>query len=159
MKNIIGRIIDSELPEIKMDWDERQTVHIYLAGPDFPRYDTSLFDEIEQSLKNYNLVPHRPIKENGLYTGNETDAERQAMYEKDVELLVKCDFMIAILIDDDPGTFVEIGWMNHAEKPIVLFDPYKKAQNLFLVRSVDCIVYSVDELFLEVCNLLNRFKE
>lgn len=45
--------------------------------------------------------------------------------------------------------------MNHAEKPIILFDPYKKAQNLFLVRSVDRIVYSVEELFREIVRLLN----
>ncbi|WP_421662691.1 nucleoside 2-deoxyribosyltransferase [Lysinibacillus telephonicus] len=108
-KREVGRINEREFPELKLSWDNRQNVNIYLAGPDFPRYDTSLFDEIEQSLKLYNLSPHRPIKENGLFTGNETYEIRQAMYDKDVELLKKCDFMIAILIDDDPGTFVEIG--------------------------------------------------
>ncbi|WP_084078073.1 7-cyano-7-deazaguanine synthase [Ureibacillus massiliensis] len=161
-KDTVKLIKNEEILEtsgVRISWESRQKMHIYLAGPDFPMFDTKLFDKIEDILEYHNFVPHRPIKENGLFMGNESYKERQEIYNKDVELLKKCELMIAILIEDDPGTFVEIGWMNHAGKPIILFDPYKKAYNLFLTKSVTRIVHTIDELLLEVFNLLNQSVE
>ncbi|MFS0671663.1 7-cyano-7-deazaguanine synthase [Ornithinibacillus sp. 179-J 7C1 HS] len=160
-KNTVSLIENDilKMSGVRIPWEERQKIHIYIAGPDFPSQDREFFDEIEKTLKYHNFVPHRPIKENGLYTGEESYREQQIMYNKDIELLKKCDLMIAILVDEDPGTFVEIGWMKHAGKPILLFDPYKKAFNLFLKKSVTNIVYTLDEVLFEVYNLCNRSVE
>lgn len=158
-KNVVSLIDFNEIPQIsgiRIPWEERQNINIYIAGPDFPSLDREFFNIVEQTLKYHNFIPHRPIIENGLYTGNESFKDQQNMYNKDIDLLKKCDLMIAILTDDDPGTFVEIGWMNHAGKPIILFDPYKKAFNLFLRKSVTSIANTIDEVLFEVYNLCNR---
>lgn len=154
--NLIEEENIQQISGVRIPWETRQRKHIYLAGPDFPSLDRNLFEKIEESLKYHNFVPHRPILENGLFTGKESYSEQQIMYNRDVALLEKSDLMIAVLLEDDPGTFVEIGWMKHAEKPIILFDPFKKAFNLFLTKSVTCIVHTLDEVIFEVFNLLNQ---
>lgn len=134
---------------------EAKNIHIYLAGPDFPHIDTRWIDELETLLQDEGYIPHRPIKENGLFTGNETDEEQQLIFEKDVELLEQADMLIAVMINDDPGTYVEVGWVAKAGKPVILFDPDHRVRNLFLARSADAVVHSIEEMSNIVQNLLN----
>ncbi|MFJ7731881.1 7-cyano-7-deazaguanine synthase [Lysinibacillus sp. NPDC097231] len=143
------------LKGVRLPWDIRKEKHIYIAGPDFPNNDRRYFEEIELALKYHNFVPHRPIIENGLYTGQEEYHVQQQIYNKDLELLEKSELMIAVLLENDPGTLVEIGWMNKKGKPIILFDPFNIAHNLFLKKSVTCIVKTMDEVIYQVFKLLN----
>lgn len=147
-----------KLDGIRLPWDTRNKIHIYIAGPDFPNRDRTYFDKIESMLMYHNFQPHRPIKENGVYTGNEHYHIQQEMYQRDVELLEVSELMIAVLLDNDPGTLVEIGWMNRHEKPIILYDPFNIAHNLFLKKSVDCIVHQLDELIYQVYNVLSKYR-
>ena len=41
----------------RLSWDERKKHHIYISGPDFPEQKTSLFDELEISLRYHNFNP------------------------------------------------------------------------------------------------------
>lgn len=143
------------LKGVRLPWDIRDEKHIYIAGPDFPNKDRRYFEELECALKYHNFVPHRPIIENGLYTGQEEYHIQQQIYNNDLKLLEKADLMIAILLDNDPGTLVEIGWMNKKGKPIILFDPFNIAHNLFLKKSVTSIAKTMDEVIYQVFNLLN----
>lgn len=140
----------------RLSWNERKKHHIYIAGPDFPDQETSLFDELETSLRYHNFNPHRPIKENGLYSSSLNEQERQEIYYKDLALLKKCSVMIAVLLYNDPGTLVEIGFYSSHNKKVILFDPFRKAENLFLIKSVTKICYSLDEVIDALFYIIGR---
>lgn len=148
-KNLIGNLDFAEietLPAKRISWDERKKHHIYIAGPDFPNIDTTLIEELYDNLKYHNFVPHRPVTENGVIVGDEPEQVQQEAYQKDIKLLEMSSVLIAVILYDDPGTYVEIGYMAKSNKPIILFDPYKQVNNLFLRKSVDYIVHSMNEV-------------
>ncbi|WP_425622524.1 nucleoside 2-deoxyribosyltransferase [Brevibacillus borstelensis] len=140
----------------ELHWEERQNFHIYIAGPDFDNVDTLWIDKVEECLRYHNFVPHRPVKENGLIKGHEPEVQQQEAYDKDIALLHKCQILIAVLINDDPGTYVELGWMAKAGKPTVLFDPEKKATNLFLKKTATTVCHTLGQVVDEVYHLLGR---
>ena len=58
---------------------------------------------------------------------------------EDTEMLSECKIMIATLLYNDQGTLVEIGNYQANGKPIILYDPYLKLDNMFLKNS--CTYY------------------
>nr|WP_230309176.1 nucleoside 2-deoxyribosyltransferase [Planomicrobium sp. YIM 101495] len=133
-------------------------IQVYLAGPDFPHIDTKWIDELHDRLNQEGFVSRRPIQENGLFTGNETDEQRQEIFDNDVRLLEETSMLIAVLLNDDPGTYVEIGWMSKAGKPVIIFDPHQEATNLFLVKSADAIAYTINEVIEHAKRLSDRME-
>jgi sugar/nucleoside kinase (ribokinase family) len=115
-----------------LPWEKRKTINIYLAAPDFPYVDTSIIDQVEANLKYHNFAPRRPIQENGLVSWDLNGNQQNEIFNKDMLLLEQCDILIAILIYDDPGTLLELGYFAKSGKPTVLYDPFYKAENLFL---------------------------
>ncbi|AXN41032.1 7-cyano-7-deazaguanine synthase [Peribacillus butanolivorans] len=144
------------LPAKRLSWGEREKHHIYIAGPDFPDVDTRLIKEVHDNLKYHNFIPHRPVIENGIITGSETEEQQQEAYQKDIALLEKSSVLIAVILNDDPGTYVEIGYMAKSGKPVIVFDPYKQVRNLFLKKSADYIVHSMNEVIDTVYDVLGR---
>lgn len=143
-----------EMKGTELHWEERENFHVYIAGPDFDNVNTMWIDKIEDCLLYHNFVPHRPVKENGVIKGNEPEIEQQKVYDKDIELLNKCQILIAVLIIDDPGTYVELGWMAKAGKPTILFDPERKATNLFLKKTATTVCHTLGQVIDEVYRLL-----
>ncbi|WP_163969651.1 nucleoside 2-deoxyribosyltransferase [Oceanobacillus halotolerans] len=74
--------------------EERRNEHIYIAGPDFPQIDTKPIDDIYEALAKQHFTPRRPIQENGLVTGEETEEEKLAIYEKDIRLQEECSMLV-----------------------------------------------------------------
>ncbi|WP_368974856.1 nucleoside 2-deoxyribosyltransferase [Caldifermentibacillus hisashii] len=146
------------LKGVRLKWEDRRAHHIYIAGPDFPNINTKSIDDIYESLIYHNFYPHRPVKENGLITGEEKESDQQLVYDKDIELLNKCSILIAVLINDDPGTYVEIGWMAHSGRPTILYDPSYLANNLFLEKTVSYICHSLTEVIDTVFKCLGSEK-
>jgi queuosine biosynthesis protein QueC len=144
------------LPAKSLSWGDREKHHIYIAGPDFPDVDTRLIKEVYDNLKYHNFNPHRPVVENGIITGSETQGQQQEAYQKDIALLEKSSVLIAVILNDDPGTYVEIGYMAKSGKPVIVFDPYKQVRNLFLKKSADYIVHSMNELIDTLYDVLGR---
>jgi queuosine biosynthesis protein QueC len=130
----------------RISWEERNNKHIYIAGPDFPDVDTTLIKKLHENLLYHNFCPHRPIMENGLITGSESIKEQEDAFQADLALLEKSSLLIAVILNDDPGTYVEIGWMAKAGKPVIIFDPYKQVRNLFLKKSATHIAHSMNEV-------------
>jgi len=131
---------------IRLPWEKRQDIHIYLAGPDFPNVDTSLIDKVERNLKYHNFSTHRPIQENGLITGRETESEELRIFQNDIQLLKECDLLVAISLTEDSGTMAELGYFRQMQKPAILFDPLNKIDNMFVQRIVNRVCYNFTEL-------------
>lgn len=143
-------VLDSYTPDkingVRVDFSKRKYIHIYIAGPDFKdsKY-TNYFDKIYEIIQYHNFNGHLPIRENGDGAGK-SSIEQSKMYKADIELLDKCQIMIACGFENDSGTMAEIGYFKANKKPIILLDINKEVNNMFIRHTVDKIVYSLDEL-------------
>ena len=137
---IIQNIYDFvEMEGIRVPWNVRVNYPIYMAAPDFDYVDTEKLDILEASLLYHNFKPRRPIQENGQVNKDMDMSEERAIFAKDMDLLSECKIMIATLLYNDQGTLVEIGNYQASGKPIILYDPYLKLDNMFLKNS--CTYY------------------
>lgn len=151
-----------EMEGIRVPWNRRVDYPIYMAAPDFDYVNTEKLDILEDSLLYHNFKPRRPIKENGQVDKGMDISEESAIFAKDMELLSECKLMIATLLYNDQGTLVEIGNYQAKGKPIILYDPYLKLDNMFLKNS--CTHYCntksqvIDAVFIEVSRMVKNEK-
>ena len=140
----------------RLSWEERKKISIYLAAPDFPSVDTSWLDSLYASLKYHNFSPRRPIKENGLVNADADEGSEFEIFIKDLQLLDKCDLLIAVLLNNDPGTLVELGMFKQAKKPTIIFDPYHYCANMFVRHTPDELCHSLSEVINAVFSIMGR---
>lgn len=138
------------LKGIRLNFTDRKKIHIYLAAPDFDYMNTFHISQIDKSLLYHNFSPHRPIKENGQATKSSSINEKSKLLEADLDLLNRCQILIAVLLNNDPGTLIEIGIAIERRIPVIVFDPYKIAENLFLCGLPDLITSDLDEIITEI---------
>ncbi len=122
----------NQLKGIRLAWDKRSSISIYIAAPDFPDINTKLIDDLCANLTYHNFRPRRPIKENGLINTEMKDFEKYEIYMKDLSLLDECSILIAVLLNHDPGTMVELGMAKKSGKHTILYDPEYLCTNNFL---------------------------
>lgn len=157
--NIFGlrTMTSGDLPEgVVVHWERRPDVHIYIAGPDFDYLDRTRIDEVNEALRYHNFTPHRPVQEHGQVSSYMSSEERSRMHAMDVALLQRCQILFAVNSVPDPGTYVEIGYAVGLGKPVVLYDPYRLADNLMLCELPDSLTHTLDEAVLEVFRLAAR---
>lgn len=152
----------AEMEGIRVPWNERTNYPIYMAAPDFDYVDTKELDSLEESLLYHNFKPRRPIQENGQVNKDMDINEERTIFANDMRLLSECKIMIATLLYNDQGTLVEIGNYQANGKPIILYDPYIKLNNMFLKNS--CAYYCntksqvIDAVFIEVSRMVKNGK-
>ena len=150
----------TDMEGIRVPWNERVNYPIYMAAPDFDYVDTKKLDVLEESLLYHNFKPRRPIQENGQVNKDMDINEERAIFAEDMRLLSECKIMIATLLYNDQGTLVEIGNYQANGKPIILYDPYLKLDNMFLKNSCtyDCKTKSqvIDAVFIEVSRMVKN---
>lgn len=150
----------TDMEGIRVPWNERVNYPIYMAAPDFDYVDTKKLDVLEESLLYHNFKPRRPIQENGQVNKDMDINEERAIFAEDMRLLSECKIMIATLLYNDQGTLVEIGNYQANGKPIILYDPYLKLDNMFLKNS--CTYYCktksqvIDAVFIEVSRMVKN---
>jgi nucleoside 2-deoxyribosyltransferase len=138
---------DNDSGQVTLSWEDRPAIEIYLAAPDFDWVDTTLLDNVEQALRYHNFSPTRPIAANGqVEPRRDSAAHLRTTFAADMELLERCDIVIAVLLHDDPGTIAELGWAAGRGKRVVLYDPMHRAENLMLTHLPDDVVRTANEL-------------
>lgn len=146
VSNIAENDYKNNYCSVRIPWEDRKKMNIYLAAPDFPDVDTSLLDILHNSLKYHNFSPRRPIAENGLVTKELSNDEKSNLYCKDVKLMDKCDLLIATLLFNDPGTLVELGMFKQSGKPTILYDPYYICQNMFVQNTPNYLCHQLSDV-------------
>lgn len=155
-KKGVSRVMKSSIhdlmrmPGVSVPWEKRKSINIYLAGPDFSFVDTHLIEVLESALQYHNFYPRRPIKENGQMEEHATKSRKQELITKDIQLLNQCSIAIAVLLYDDPGTLIEIGYARAIGIPTIVYDPYKRAKNCMLTELPDLLSSDLDEIITEV---------
>lgn len=111
----------------------------------------------------HNFWPRRPVKENGQVNDDTNINTQHEVYAKDINLLSECKIMIATLLYNDQGTLVEIGYYLANKKPVILYDPYTKLNNMFLRNSCShyCVSKSqvIEAVFIEISRMVKNGKE
>ncbi len=146
-QQVLENIADLKtLKGIRLSWENRKKMNIYLAAPDFPDVDTSLLDKLYVNLCYHNFSPRRPVQENGLATKELTDEQTQLLYQKDCQLLNECALLIAVLLNNDPGTLVELGMFKQSGKPTIIFDPFHYCTNMFVAHTPDYLCDNLSDV-------------
>lgn len=130
-----------------LPWEDRPAIHVYLAAPDFDWVDTHLLDAVDAALQYHNFSTHRPVAEHGqVEPRNDSPAALRETFLRDMALLDRCQVIVAVLLHDDPGTIAEVGWSVARGKPVVLYDPHARAENLMLTHLPDNVVRTLNDL-------------
>ncbi|MDF2842037.1 MAG: hypothetical protein K0R00_463 [Herbinix sp.] len=134
MQNVMDSILISG---VRVDWFSRRKINIYIAAPDFDYNDRCKIDLVASSLEYHNFSPRLPIRENGQVSEKVSYHEKRNIYYKDLAMLSECDILVAVLLYNDQGTLTEIGMFKQMGKPVIIYDPDKIVNNMFLENSCD----------------------
>jgi nucleoside 2-deoxyribosyltransferase/sugar/nucleoside kinase (ribokinase family) len=134
-----GRI--SELSGVTLPWEERPKHEIYLAAPDFEDVNRAPLERLVACLRYHNFAVRLPVREHGIVRPGDSPEKENATFRADLGLLTECSILVAALLYNDPGTLVEIGLAAAMQKPVIVYDPYRIAENLML-RKLPSIVSS-----------------
>lgn len=147
-KRILGTSIKDiiALGGVSLPWEKRKKINIYIAAPDFDFVETSLIDQLCESLSYHNFSPRRPIAENGQMESNASKERKKELFQKDMKLLSECQVLIAVLLYNDPGTLLEIGLASERGLPTLVYDPFNISSNCMLTQLPEIISADLDEI-------------
>jgi len=149
----------ANLAGISLPWENRKDIHIYIAAPDFSSIDRSQVDRAVACLEYHNFCPRRPVKENGEITRESTPKQRLQAAVADIRLLEECQLLLAILIFDDPGTYIEMGIALKKAIPVIVFSPNRITENLLTEELPTLVSSNLDEVVSEIFNQAAKMHE
>lgn len=138
------------LQGVVLPWEDRPNINVYIAGADFDFRDRTQIDRVVEVLKYHNFTPRLPVREHGQVPVNADKRTKDELCARDVQLLQKCDALIAIYEFDDPGTLIEIGVAAGLGIPVIVFDPFDQADNLMVTSLPKAVVNDLDTLLVEL---------
>lgn len=148
MKSNIHELLP--MPGVSLPWEQRKMINIYIAAPDFTHVNTERIEAMDAALRYHNFTPRRPIKENGQMEENASKFKKQELVAKDMQMLDECSLLVGILLYNDPGTLIEIGYAKAIGMPTLVYDPYNLASNCMLTELPDLLSSDMDEILTEV---------
>lgn len=140
----------AEMPGVTLPWEMRKDINIYLAAPDFDYVDTTPLDAVAEALTYHNFSVRRPVREHGQARPDSPPSEKRRLAVADIDLLNRCDMLVAVLLYDDPGTFIEVGVALEKQIPVIVFDPFNRATNLMLTELPVLVSSDLDRIIAEV---------
>jgi len=155
-KRSVSRVLKSSITDLKnmsgvsLPWENRKKINIYIAAPDFSFVDIKHIDILDAALRYHNFTPRRPIKENGEMEKDASKHRKQELYAKDMQLFQECSIVVGVLLYNDPGTLIEIGYAKGKGIPTIVYDPYKIATNCMLTELPEFLSSDLDEVITEV---------
>lgn len=133
-----------------LPWEMRKACTIYIAAPDFDYLNTTPIDYLCSCLTYHNFIPRRPVREVGQMSKEATIEERQRLFHCDMMILDECNMLIAVLLNNDPGTLIEIGLAVQRGMPTIVYDPYSIANNCMLTECPSLVSSDMDAIITKV---------
>lgn len=119
---------------------------IYIAGPLFKEPQIAVIKSIEEALDGVDL-PYFSPREFGVIANEAMTHQRmKRIYDMNIDMIYKCDTMIAIIDDRDTGTVFEIGHATAIHKNIITYSSQGHGVNVMLAHAVFTHVQNIDEL-------------
>ena len=134
----------TEIAGTQLPWENRSSINIYIAAPDFEHVDRRPIDAVAKALDYHNFKPRLPVREHGQMGKGAGKERRQSLCEADLRLLDECQLMLAVLLYNDPGTLIEIGIAVERGMPVLVYDPYGQADNLMLTQLPQLVSVDLD---------------
>lgn len=116
-----------------LPWEQRRSLPIYLAAPDFSYGSRVAIDQAIAALEYHNFSVRRPVVENGELPADATALMYEQTYQADCALLGQCVLLFAVPTGRDPGTLVEVGMAIERGMPVVVYDPSQENRNTMLI--------------------------
>lgn len=120
---------------------------IYCASPFFNEEELKHVQDVENALAEHTLFSPRLHQLEQHEFGSR--AWRTDVYRNDINHIKWCDVVVAILTQgnyDDVGTAMEVGYATALGKPVVIYNPSGKVQNLMVADSLHAYIEDLDEL-------------
>jgi nucleoside 2-deoxyribosyltransferase len=143
---------------VSLPWENRQSFNIYIAGPDFDYIDTSPIEFIAECLRYHNFVPRLPVREYGQVDPDDPKQIRNQIFSADMKLMTECKMLIAVLLNNDAGTLIEIGLAVGIGMPVIVYDPYRISNNLMLNQLPCLITSNPDDVIVKLFETLSKVK-
>jgi nucleoside 2-deoxyribosyltransferase/sugar/nucleoside kinase (ribokinase family) len=147
-----------QIPGVSLPWEVRQSYQIYIAAPDFDFVDKAPINRVVDSLLYHNFTPRLPVRENGQMEANATPKRKQELFVADMTLLRECQLVLGVMLGNDPGTLIEIGLAAGLGIPVIVYDPYNKAENLMLTELPRLLSSKLDHIIAEIFQLASRWQ-
>ena len=135
-----------QLQGIILPWEEREKISIYLAAPDFPGVNKKHLNDVKDCLTYHNFRVRLPIQENGLITDKCTKEDAAKCFYDDLSLLEESRLLVAVVLNNDPGMYVELGMFITSGKPTIIYDPDCLCNNSFVLHAPNVVCRTLSEL-------------
>lgn len=118
----------------------------YIAGPFFDRDGLGIKEiEIVKKVLNELKITFYSPKDDNFIPSEASHKIRQQGFERNIDEINSCDFMIANTRDKDIGTLIELGFAYAKKRPIILFCPQIKGMPINLMLAQLVVGMSFDE--------------
>lgn len=118
---------------VRLSWETRASLNVYLAAPDFADGERGAIDEVISSLTYHNFQVRRPVQENGELPKDSDFSTLKNIFLQDYALLKECKVVFAVPTGRDPGTLVEVGIAIEAGIPVIVYDPDRENSNTMVI--------------------------
>lgn len=154
-KDNVNKILSSKeaflnLQGVRLPWKKRKNIKIYVAAPDFDWVDDRYIREVEESLLYQNFTAYLPIKMNGQINDFSDRYGIGMIFQKDLDLIHDSQILLGVLLNDDHGTLIEIGYAKGLGKHVIVYDPHRIAKNPFITNLPDFISYDMEEVINQI---------
>lgn len=112
--------------------------NIYLAGPFFTMSERWLINELRNSLIDFGNNVFSPYHDVGIVNSSNINSESVAIAEKDLEGLINCDVILAVISGTDAGTLFEIGYAKANNKKVVILSQNVNSNDLTMLIGTGC---------------------
>lgn len=144
------------IPGVRLAWEDRKMFKIYVAAPDFDWVDDKFIRAVENSLEYHNFKSLLPIQINGQINNFEDTETVSKVFEADISLILEADMIIGVIINNDHGTLIEIGYAKGLGKPVVVYDPNNLSVNPMLTHLPDTLSSDLDIIINEVYKIASK---
>lgn len=108
---------------------------VYIAGPFFTDEQNIVIEKIKTILKMLTMSYYSP-KDHTRYVKGDPPAVAKKCFDENIDEINKCELMIAVVDDFDPGTLFEMGCFFTVKKPILSFSSVPKRKlNIMLTQA------------------------
>ncbi|HCE53646.1 MAG TPA: hypothetical protein DER05_01035 [Lutibacter sp.] len=115
-----------------------RTKSIYLAGPFFSISERWLINELRNILINFGNKVFSPFHDVGIIHSGYINEQATNIASKDLEGIIKCDTVLAVINGLDVGTFFEIGYAKSLNKKVVILAQDIKEKDLTMLIGTEC---------------------
>lgn len=121
---------------------------IYIAGPFFDYNQLSVIKDIEEFLeeKGYEFFSPRIFGVLKDLSASKRKTVAKDVFDKNIEMMLKCTTLLAVIDNFDSGTMIEIGFAFANRKEIITYSPNCYGLNVMLAQMSNGHCITIEEI-------------